>query len=197
MTDAYPLQWPAHWPRTEHPKRSQFQTSQAEAQSGVIHELRLLGATDIVLSTNIKLRQDGLPYASLRPPEDKGVAVYFTLNGETQCIPCDKWISVAENMRAIEKTVEALRGLERWGAKEMVNAAFRGFKALPANAIVTPYTARPWHEVLEVSPTASIETIRAAYRSMLHRHHPDKGGDESKFMAVQRAWEEAQSGKTA
>ncbi|WMM74440.1 DnaJ domain-containing protein [Rhodococcus pyridinivorans] len=192
MTQAFPLQWPEHWPRTEHPRTSQFKVSQHQAQQGLRHELALLGARDIVVSTNIELRRDGLPYASRKAPKDQGVAVYFTLNGEQQCIPCDKWVSVGENMRAIEKTVEALRGLERWGAKEMVNAAFRGFKALPAEAIVTPYTAKPWHEVLEVSPTASIETIRAAYRSMLHRHHPDKGGSEGDFLAVQRAWDQAQ-----
>lgn len=62
-------------------------------------------------------------------------------------------------MRAIEKTIEALRGLERWGAKEMVNAPFRGFKALPAS--VTATLARS----VEVSPTAGPDIIRAAYRS--------------------------------
>nr|WP_241734173.1 DnaJ domain-containing protein [Dietzia natronolimnaea] len=73
----------------------------------------------------------------------------------------------------------------------MVNAAFRGFKALPAEAIVTPFTAKPWHEVLEVSQTASPETIRAAYRAQLKKHHPDHGGTDADFMAVQRAFEQA------
>ncbi|MBJ8343958.1 J domain-containing protein [Antrihabitans sp. YC2-6] len=191
MIEAYPLQWPAHWPRTERPKQSQFKVTQDKAQRGIRRELALLGAREVVLSTNIELRQDGQPYASRRPPEDKGVAVYFVLSGEQQCIPCDKWSSVAENMRAIERTVEALRGLERWGAKEMVNAAFRGFKALPAATIVTPYQSRIWHEVLEVSPDASPETIKAAYRSMLMKHHPDQGGDERKFHEVQKAFAES------
>lgn len=194
MIDAYPLQWPAHWPRTERPQASQFKVSQEVAQQGIRRELSLLGARNVVMSTNVELRRDGLPYSGRRPPEDKGVAVYFTRNGDDQCIPCDKWRSIAENMRAIEKTVEALRGLERWGAKEMVNAAFRGFKALPAQAIVTPFTAKPWHEVLEVASTASAATVKAAYRSLLLRHHPDQGGDEAQFHNVQRAWGEYQSG---
>jgi hypothetical protein len=139
------------------------------------------------------IRQDGLLYAKQRMPDDRGVAVYFNLNGEQQCIPCDKWSHVQDNLQAIRLTVEALRGLERWGAKEMVNAAFRGFKALPESAIVTPFTARAWYEVLEVSPNASSETIKAAYRSMLHKHHPDKGGDELQFKEVQRAYQEAQA----
>ena len=97
-------------------------------------------------------------------------------------------------MRAIEKTIGALRGLERWGAKEMVNAAFRGFKALPESVIVTPYTKRPWHEVLEVSPTASTETVKAAYRSMLFKHHPDQGGDPITFQEIQDAYNEYKGG---
>lgn len=193
MVTAYPLQWPNHWPRTERPQNSQFKVSQEQAQQGIHRELALLGARNVVLSTNVELRRDGLPYATRKAPEDQGVAVYFTMNGEQQCIPCDKWKSVAENMRAIEKTVEALRGLERWGAKEMVNAAFRGFKALPESTIVTPYQARHWHEVLEVAPTASPEVIKAAYRQQLLKHHPDRGGDVSKFHEVQKAFKEATS----
>lgn len=193
MIDAYPLQWPNHWPRTERPQPSQFKVSQVKAQQGIRRELSLLGAEDVVLSTNIELRQDGLPYASRRPPEDQAVAVYFKLNGEQQCIPCDKWKTIAENMRAIEKTIEALRGLERWGAKEMVNAAFRGFKALPSSTIVTPYQARLWYDVLEVQPNASAEVIKAAYRQKLLKHHPDHGGEVSAFNEVQKAFKEATS----
>jgi hypothetical protein len=193
MIDAFPLQWPTGWPRTEQPTRSRFETSQHRAQNGIVRELTLLGATDIVISTNLELRRDGLPYTKQTRLDDQGVAVYFNLNAEQQCIPCDKWYSIAENMRAIEKTIEALRGLDRWGAKEMVNAAFRGFKALPANAIVTPYKARPWHEVLEVAPTASPEVIKAAYRQKMLKGkvHPDLGGSSSAFEEVQRAYKES------
>lgn len=194
MTQAFPLQWPEHWPRTKAPVRHGSMSRKfGHNRNEVLRQLEMLKAHSVVISSNIELRRDGLPYANRPQPDDRGVAVYFMLNGEQQCIPCDKWDTVEQNLRAIALTVEALRGLERWGAKEMVNAAFRGFKALPAEAIVTPYTAKPWHEVLEVSPTASIETIRAAYRSMLHRHHPDKGGSEADFMAVQRAWDQAQA----
>jgi len=193
MIEAYPLQWPAHWQRTERPRQSQFKVTQVQAQRGIMRELTLLGARDIVLSTNIELRRDGMPYSGRKSPEDKGVAVYFTLNGEQQCIPCDKWSSIAENMRAIEKTVEALRGLERWGAKEMVNAAFRGFKALPEKTIVTPYQSKLWYEVLEVAPTASREVIKAAYRQQLLKTHPDQGGDVAAFNEVQKAYKEATS----
>lgn len=193
MITAYPLAWPPAWPRTERPEWSRFAASQSEAQNGIIRELRLLGARDIIISTNIPLRQDGMPYASRRAPEDQGVAVYFKFNGNDQCIPCDKWRTIAENMRAIEKTIDALRGIERWGAKEMVNAAFRGFKALPESIIPGQETARPWHEVLGVNPDAPKEVIVAAYRALAMKYHPDnqETGDPMKFHQLQNALSES------
>jgi hypothetical protein len=191
MIDAYPLAWPPGWPRTDRPTWSRFQVSQHEAQQGLLRELRLLGAKDVIISTNIPLRRDGLPYASRRAPEDQGVAVYFKLEGNDQCIPCDKWRTIAENMQAIRKTIEALRGLERWGAKEMVNAAFRGFKALPESIILNEHTARAWWEVLEVSQEASREVIKAAYKARLLKVHPDQGGSQWDFEELQKAWRES------
>ena len=192
MISASPLQWPMGWPRSEYQRRSKFGAYTFErARLDVLRELKRLGADDVVISSDLRLRQDGFPYSKQAQPSDVGIAVYFSLDGEDQCIPCDKWDRIEDNLRAITLTIEALRGLDRWGAKEMVNAAFRGFKALPAEAIVTPFTAKPWHEVLEVSPTASPETIKAAYRAQLKKHHPDHGGDEADLIAVQRAYEQA------
>ncbi|NIL77169.1 J domain-containing protein [Rhodococcus sp. B10] len=196
MIDAYPLQWPPAWPRTSAPTRSQFgRFTFEQVRQELLRQLRLLGATEVVISSDLRLRQDGFPYSGQRQPEDTGIAVYFKLDDEDQCIPCDKWTTVEHNLRAIILTIEALRGLDRWGAKEMVRAAFRGFKALPAEAIVTPFTAKPWHEVLEVSPSASSETIKAAYRAQLKKHHPDHGGNEADLIAVQRAYEQAAGGQ--
>lgn len=190
MTEAYPLQWPNAWPRSKYQQNAQFKVTMGEAVEHLYNELDRLGASDVVVSSNMRLRLDGKPYAEQRRMDDEGVAVYFTLNGEQQCIPCDKWTTVKDNVRAIGLTVQALRSLERWGAKEMVNAAFRGFKALPETAIVTPYTKRPWHEVLEVAPTASPEVIKASYRQKMLKAHPDHGGSMEEFQEVQNALRE-------
>lgn len=191
MTEAYPLQWPVAWPRTERPQRSAFSTSLAAARDEVRSELRRLGASDVVISTNIITNLDGSYRSKQRVPDDRGVAVYFKLNGEDQCFPCDRWLGVEENLHAIALSIEALRGLDRWGAKEMVAAAFKGFKALPASAIVTPYTAKPWNEVLGVQPDASREMIDAAYRVQAKKLHPDLGGNQQFFEALSRAYEQA------
>lgn len=188
----FPLQWPVGWKRTVHQSWSKFKPGSAYAGTiDLIHQLEMLGATDIVITSNMQYRTDGLPY-SRQSITDSGVAAYFKLDGEEQCIPCDKWVKVEENIRAIVKTIEALRGLERWGAKEMVNAAFRGFKALPS-AIVTPAPHQPWYVVLDVNPGANAQEVKAAYRDAIKLHHPDAGGSPEDFKAIQQAYEDWKS----
>lgn len=184
--DAFPLAWPIGWPRTERQQRARFDTTMSVARDSLIQELRLMGVerSSIVISTNLELRHDGLPYARRRVPDDPAVAVYFTLNGSQKCIPCDKWDRIQDNMQAIRKTIEALRGLERWGAKQMVDAAFQGFEALPAQS------QHGWWVVLGIERDARPEFVAGAYREMVHRTHPDKGGDPERFHEVQAAYEE-------
>ncbi len=49
-----------------------------------------------------------------------------------------------------------------------------------------------WHEVLGVSPKASIEVIKSAYRLRAHQYHPDKTeglGPELKALAARKMHE--------
>jgi molecular chaperone DnaJ len=43
--------------------------------------------------------------------------------------------------------------------------------------------------VLGVSPAATAAEIKAAYRRLVKRHHPDAGGDEVEILALNAAWE--------
>lgn len=187
-TDAYPLSWPNGWPRTARPASARFDTSFAAARDALMSELRLLGARNIVLSSNQELRRDGLPYANRPQPFDRGVAVYFEREEKPQCIPCDKWSRIEDNVQAIRKTVEALRGLERWGAKSMVDAAFQGFLALPASSQAIQLAA--WWEVLGVARDASKDDVRSAFKSLAMKHHPDQGGDAQRYMQIKSAYEQ-------
>ena len=45
------------------------------------------------------------------------------------------------------------------------------------------------YQVLGVSPQASGAEIKAAYRALVKRHHPDAGGDASTILALNAAWE--------
>ena len=45
------------------------------------------------------------------------------------------------------------------------------------------------YNTLGVSPTASSEEIKKAYRSLANKHHPDKGGDQAKFKDISVAYD--------
>lgn len=55
--------------------------------------------------------------------------------------------------------------------------------ALPGQPIADPYA------ILGVSPGAPAADIKAAYRRLVKRHHPDAGGDDKKILALNAAWE--------
>lgn len=172
MTTAYPLAWPAHKPRTAYPSASSFGARSVETARAIMqHELKLLGATGLILSTNIRLRNDGLPYSTQTPPQDKGVAIYFKWNGQDMCFSCDRWNKIQDNIYAIAMTIEALRGIKRWGSGDMLKQAFSGFVALPA-----PAAARTPEDVLGVRQGATHDEIEAAFRKKAFEAHPDHGG---------------------
>ena len=46
-----------------------------------------------------------------------------------------------------------------------------------------------YYNTLGISKSASEADIKAAYRKMAMKHHPDRGGDEKKFKEVTEAYE--------
>lgn len=188
--EAYPLYWPFGRPRTEPYRRqkAQFVTTFAKARDDVVRQIRLLGQVapgSMIVSTNVTLRRDGLPLAGQRQPDDPGVAVYFTRKKTPMCFACDRWNKVEHNMQAIAKTIDALRGVARWGTGDMMQAAFTGFIALPA-----PVSGE-WWRVLDVPQDSTAETIKAAYRRLAAEHHPDKGGDPARMAEINDAYRRA------
>jgi hypothetical protein len=181
VADSYPLQWPAGWPRCDLPQRAQFKDhSIYVVSSQVENELRRLGASSIVVSANLIRNMDGGIRSKQAQPVDRGVAVYFQYMGREQCIPCDRWSRVEDNLRAIALTIEALRGLERWGAKEMVSAAFRGFLALPEKTGGIDY----------FRDCSSEEEVKARYRELAKSFHPDRGGSADEFAELSNQYKE-------
>lgn len=170
MTLAYPLQWPAHLPRTPRHKVgcSRFDVTQSVAQRHLIDEIAKLGGSNIVLSTNIPLRLDNMPYTSRRAPEDTAVAVCFSFKGQARSFACDRYLEVWENMRALGKTIEAMRGISRWGAHEVLDQLFQGFTALPPPDAMTtpPPMQKQWWEVLGVARDTLPVVWKAAYKAL-------------------------------
>ncbi len=186
---AYPLQWPVGRARTQHRKVSNFRVSSfAGVRDGLLKEIRLMSGANAVISSNVALRKDGAPYASQQDPDDPGVAVYWhnpTL-GQQLCMACDCWRDVLDNFRALEKTINAMRGLDRWGASEVAERAFRGFAALPE-----PVTG--WREVLQFKAQESVSQadVKTRYHELAREHHPDHGGSHEAMLNLNESYDAA------
>jgi hypothetical protein len=207
---AYPLAWPVSWPRTKshlrtgapfftskrHPSTFTPGTSYAvrgkrsmnDCTDEVQREARAIGAGSVVISTNVELRQDGLPYSNRRAPEDPGAAVYFILKKKPCVLACDKWNRVEDNLWAIAKHIEALRGQERWGVGS-VDQAFAGYTALPAPGTSGGAT---WYQILQVPHDCSFEVAQGGYRALAAQKHPDvPGGSHDAMVNLNAAWDQA------
>lgn len=191
--EAFPLHWPPGWPRAKSRQSSAFQSTLGGARDHLTNELRLMGARYIVLSSNLELRRDGLPYANQKQPTDPGVAVYFQWREKAMALACDRWSKVEDNLRSIGKTVEALRGIERWGASDMMERAFSGFTALPP-----PSEPRVtcW-DVLGVPAGSGKDAVTKAYHQLAKVSHPDKGGSHDQWHVLSKAFNDALTSETS
>lgn len=207
---AYPLQWPIGWPRTKPEDRKEGRFSRKgrsphgwktnkpvsieEAVRRIEDELRAMDGPQrtwtridqdqTVISTNLRVRKsDGAPASAQRQPEDPGVAVYFELDGKRQCIPCDAYDDVAQNLAAVAATLNALRTLERHGSGIM-ERAFTGFEALPHLA------KSPWWEVLGLPENAPPDLVKRQYQKLRSEYHPDHGGYEYQFDRIVKAYQQ-------
>jgi hypothetical protein len=185
VAEAYPLAWPPGVPRTRNPARSAFgDVTTHRASQELLWEIERMHGRLPVISTNLELRGDGLPYSKQRPITDHGVAVYFTRRGHQLVFACDRWDRIEHNMRAITKTIDAMRGIERWGSSDLMERAFMGFEALPA--------PDPWWKMLGLDgPARSEREIKEAYRRASATAHPDRpGGSHDRMAAVNAARDE-------
>ncbi|NUQ86291.1 MAG: J domain-containing protein [Anaerolineales bacterium] len=193
----FPLSYPVNQPRTMPQDRrdARFTTrsrgfSYGPPRKHSVHEsareleleIRRMGGKDMIISSNLRVKANGLPYSGQKQPDDPGVAVYFKWHKRDLVFACDKWRSVEDNLWAIVKHIEALRGQERWGVGSL-DQAFAGYMQLPDPG------KREWWEVLQVAPTASNDEIRQAYLRLAKQYHPDAGGDAVMFDQVQKAFD--------
>lgn len=191
----YPLCWPSGWRVTARPKRSRFQGATIDRSRLELHaEIRRLGGRGLIISTNLKLRLDGAPYASAAASVRSqglslGVAIYFQLNGQAMALACDRWDRIEDNMRALAKHVAAIRGQDRWGVGTL-QQAFAGYKALPAPPDSTPWWERFGFDSEPSPDTVTAEGIRKMYRKKALTGHPDRGGDPIEFDALTKARDE-------
>lgn len=182
---AYPLTWPFGWKRTRLPQVSRFKPKQfGMARDFLLKEIDRAGGTEVVLSTNIELRYDGLPYANRRQPEDRGVAVYFKLDKKDVSLACDRWDKIEHNIYAIAMHIDALRAQDRWGVGTL-EQAFRGYVAIPEK------TGKDYFE--NIQPYFR----KRHYYRLAKLMHPDRGGNQAEFTELNRQYQELTKEKTS
>ncbi len=142
---------------------------------------------DLVISTNLETRLDGLPRSGQRKPDDPGVAVYWKDGKDTRCMAIDMYTDVEQNLAAVAATLYAMRAIERHGGAEILNRAFSGFNALPEAGGGVP----PWRDILELKGNVTVEDVKLQYRAKAKLMHPDTGGDAGSFAMLNRAYEMA------
>ncbi len=227
--EAYPLSWPLARKRTpaKDRKRAAFRKSEqrksttSEYTYRVNHSLTVYQAVrrvreeisaftraghswvinpeTVVVSTNVPTKVNGDPYSNAREPDDPGVAVYFRLRGKPHCVTCDRWDRVADNIAAVAKHLEAVRGIERWGTAD-VESLFAGFRALPATpagtsaGIVTTdqaaaFLAKFGGGVSTESILAVVTTYQQCWRHAAIKLHPDRhaGQTPAEWHVLQQA----------
>lgn len=196
MTEAYPLRWPDGWPRTPAASRSRGTQFRRGGYSGtiptfatgrkdVLHELELMRAGFITISSNVQVRDDGSVYSNVDPNrttmKDPGVAIYFTRKGRPFVLAQDAYDTPGVNLRSLALALEAMRAVERHGGGTVGNKVYDGFTALPPPAGMKP--KRPWWEVLRYPENAddreflSVAEVEARFRTLVKKFHPDNGGD--------------------
>lgn len=208
----YPLTWPAGWRRTKASIRTRARFGSVERQHStegtdpqpalrrrreitvaggaerIVDALRLLSVPrdEVIVSTNLHLRLDGLPRSGQGEPSDPGVAVYWKKRGAPvyKVMAVDRYDRVAGNLAAVAATLEAMRAIDRHGGAEILDRAFTGFIALPA--------PKDWREILGVSDGMTLPQVKIQYRKLAQLRHPDNGGTPAAMSELNAAWTRAQ-----
>lgn len=170
MKDAiprYPITWPEGWRRTPPlaRRRGQFSNRGSRMTVGaavqrVLYELQRLGVADgdAVISTDLRLRLDGLPRADQGEPLDPGAAVYWRDKADRmKVMALDQYDRVADNLAAVAASLEAMRAIERHGGAEILERSFTGFDALPPPP--DPF------KTLGITRSANVDSVQAAWRA--------------------------------
>jgi len=195
---AHPLDWPDQYDRTGDGDRSRWpgtlkSKSPGEIRDALVEEAERTAddGQSMVISSNLETYERGgrqVPYANQNRLDDPGIAVYLSIDGDAKVFACDRYERVEGNMRAVTTTLRDLRRIKKRGVNE-AERAYQGFEQLPPKG-GTEGTA--WWQILGIDPDAdTLDDALHAYRERAKEVHPDQGGSEEAFHALQEAYEQA------
>lgn len=169
--------WPNRRPlrSPDERERSRFDSSWSQTLNLLSYEVSRLNASSVVVRLALEdkdIRRDGWPRASARP-EHPGVIIEWQSGKRWSRMAADKYDHWQDNARAVALSLEALRGVERWGAVE--GEQYEGLQLELEDAGSSQSSAQ---ELLD-----SYGGLREALKAT----HPDQGGDPEEFRRVQEA----------
>jgi hypothetical protein len=162
--------------------RSPFSASWTSTVALLAREIRMLRPREAIMQIDVRetdLRQDGMPRAD-RNARTPGVVLSLvkTRHGDDlryEVGTFDRW---QDNVRAIALSLEALRAVDRYGVTKR-GEQYRGWRALPVGD--------------DVQRGRDLIREHGGVREAQKATHPDRGGSEADFKAVQAAIGAAQT----
>lgn len=191
------------WPRTPTPSAArtyaQFKSSDSDTWALLGSEIEkliprrsTLEARLLMAYTPAQLTVDGSRPRAGEQPAHPGVVILFeTADGE-QRYAADAYVRPGDNLRAIAKTLEALRAIGRWKATD--GEQYRGFLAIESG--IAAGAGAPFHNAtgaklwlvdlldgLGIAADLSDEPATLIRKAQRHTH-PDAGGNAEQFRLV-------------
>lgn len=186
-------------------KNSPFRVSPIRTQDDLRCELAAIGVGRAVIQADLEesdIRLDGVPRANARFRSGRVVLSFEHPKAGAMSMPCGAFADLWDNLRAITKTLEALRTVDRYGVTQR-SEQYTGWKQLPpqGSAIVASEFATVEDAARFLLKTAGIrpddvsirqtiesdEALRTPYRFAAAVAHPDAGGSDALMAKVNAA----------
>ncbi len=189
------------WPgdRTKNPTRSNFSASFSDTCRLLERELLHLRAKHVVVQIDCngsEITVDGQMRAKCRL-RSQGIIVSFESKFGPLQYPCDRFNDWHDNLRAIAKSLEALRTVDRYGVTQRAEQ-YKGWKKLAFRG--DDYFANEQEAAVFLAGQdvesgsgaqllADFDAAKSAYKRRSAASHPDRGGSPEVFKRVTAAWE--------
>src|SRR6185436_4755594 len=162
-------------------------------------ELEHLKTTTAVLQLKVKesdISTHGTLKANVTPREPGVILAFDSKHGQKQ-FPCDTYVEWRHNVRAIALALEALRAVDRYGVTRR-GEQYTGWARIegpthtgeipmtPELALKTAARLAGWAQ-MEFVGTPPPNMIEMLFREAEKRTHPDRGGNKSDFVELQKA----------
>jgi hypothetical protein len=184
------LDWPEGRPRTPASARLPGLAANPSASSPTYAIRRIqraldrLGATAVVVSSDLALTRGAVSYLGGPEPDDPAACVRFQLGSGAFVVPCDRFVTVIANLMAIARHIEATIALVDHG----VVSAHEALAGLSLRR--RPQGESGWRAVFGNVQTP--DELAAAFRRLAQDRHPDRpSGSHDAMAELCRARDEA------